>query len=171
MSVENMRFCGIDPSTKTGLVVLDMNGEVVLAEEIKADTTHDPARMIEIMKIIQYHLNPETDKVIIEGFAFGARGKAVDFQYGLGWIIRAMLYENKFSYVEATPSQVKKFASNKGNAKKDDLVLPIYKKWGFESYSDNIRDALVMAKMAYYMYNPSGLLQYEIDVLKKMKKV
>lgn len=169
MTKEDIRFVGIDPSTKTGFVILDSNGDVIVEEEIKVTATKDPARMISITKEIKGHLKPN-DKVVIEGFAYGAKGRAVDFQYGLGWIIRAMLFIEKFGYSDATPSQVKKFASNRGNAKKEDLVLPLYKKWGYEHHSDNVRDAYIMAKMAYYMYNPEGLLQYEQDVLRKMVK-
>lgn len=164
-----MRFVGIDPSTKTGFVILDSNGEVLVEEEIKATATKDPARMIGITRQIKEYLEPN-DKIIIEGFAYGARGNAVDFQYGLGWLIRAMLFVEKYGYTEATPSQVKKFASNKGNAKKEDLVLPLYKKWGYEHHSDNVRDAYILAKMAYSMYNQTGLQGYEQDVLKKMVK-
>lgn len=168
-NVKNMRFIGIDPSTKTGFVILDSNGEVVVQEEIRATEKKDPARMIEIAREIKSYLQPN-DIVVIEGFAYGAKGKAVDFQYGLGWLIRAMLYTERFSYTDATPSQVKKFASNKGNAKKEDLVLPLFKKWGYEHYSDNVRDAYIMAKMGYSMYNPDGLQKYEQDVLRKMIK-
>ncbi|MFJ3387519.1 MULTISPECIES: hypothetical protein [unclassified Lysinibacillus] len=169
MTKESIRFVGIDPSTKTGFVILDSNGEVVVEEEIRATATKDPARMIGIAKQIKSYLQPN-DKVVIEGFAYGAKGKAVDFQYGLGWLIRAMLFTEKFGYTDATPSQVKKFASNIGNAKKEDLVLPLYKKWGYEHHSDNVRDAYIMARMAYNMYNHAGLQKYEQEVLSKMIK-
>lgn len=164
-----VRYVGIDPSTKTGFVILNSNGEVVEQEEIRSKHTKDPLRMIDITRQIKAQLQPN-DKVIIEGFAYGAKGKAVDFQYGIGWLIRAMLFTEKVAYTDATPSQVKKFASNRGNAKKEDLVLPLYKKWGYEHHSDNVRDAYILAKMAYSMYNQSGLQGYEQDVLKKMVK-
>lgn len=169
MSKENIRFVGIDPSTKTGFVILDSEGEVVLAEEFQSKSSTDPLRMIDITKQIKAELRP-MDRIAIEGFAYGAKGRAVGLQYGLGWLIRAMMYIEKFSYTEVTPSQLKKFASNRGNAKKEDLVLPIYKKWGFEHSSDNVRDAYVLAKMAYSMYNHEGLAKYEQDVLKKIIK-
>ena len=166
---KELRFVGIDPSTKTGFVILDSNGEVIVEEEIRPTATKDPARMIDIVKQIKAYLQPN-DKIVIEGFAYGAKGRAVDFQYGLGWLIRAMLHVEKYGYSDATPSQVKKFASNRGNAKKEDLVLPLYKKWGYEHPSDNVRDAYIMAKMAYSMYNHEGLQLYEQDVLRKMVK-
>ena len=166
---KEVRYVGIDPSTKTGLVILDSNGEVVEQEEIRSKAKQDPERMIDIVRQVKAYLQPN-DKVVIEGFAYGAKGNAVDFQYGLGWLMRAMLYTSKFAYTEATPSQVKKFCSNRGNAKKEDLVLPMYKKWGYEHHSDNVRDAYVMSRMAYSMYNHDGLQGYEQDVLRKMVK-
>ena len=166
---KEVRYVGIDPSTKTGFVILDSKGEVVTQEEIRTKVAKDPARMIDIVKQVKAQLKPN-DKVVIEGFAYGARGNAVDFQYGLGWLMRAMLHTEKIAYTDATPSQVKKFASNRGNAKKEDLVLPLYKKWGYEHHSDNVRDAYVMSRMAYSMYNHDGLQGYEKDVLKKMIK-
>lgn len=169
MSKEDIRFVGIDPSSKTGIVILDSMGEIVLAEEFRSKTSTDPMRMIDITKQIKVELRP-MDRIAIEGFAYGAKGNAVGLQYGLGWLIRAMMYIEKFSYTEVTPSQLKKFASNRGNAKKEDLVLPIYKKWGFENSSDNVRDAFVLARMVYSMYNHEGLVGYEQDVLKKIIK-
>lgn len=167
--IEEIRYVGIDPSSKTGLVIMDSSGEVLVEEEIKAKSTKDPQRMLEILNEVKSYLKPN-DRVIIEGFAYGAKGNAVDFQYGLGWLIRAMLYSNKIKYTEATPSQVKKFCSNRGNAKKEDLVLPLYKKWNYEHRSDNVRDAYIMAKMVYSMFNQQGLQGYEQDVLRKMVK-
>lgn len=167
--IEEIRYVGIDPSSKTGLVIMDSSGEVLVEEEIKAKSTKDPQRMLEILNEVKSYLKPN-DRVIIEGFAYGAKGNAVDFQYGLGWLIRAMLYSNKIKYTEATPSQVKKFCSNRGNAKKEDLVLPLYKKWNYEHRSDNVRDAYILARMGYSMYNHQGLQGYEQDVLRKMVK-
>lgn len=166
---EDIRFVGIDPSSKTGFVILDHNGEVLVEEEIKATATKDPARMVGIERQVKAHLQPN-DKIVIEGFAFGAKGSAVDFQYGLGWLLRAMMFKDKLAYTVATPSQVKKFACNVGNAKKEALVLPLYKKWGYEHPSDNCRDAYIMARMAYSMYNQDGLQKYEQEVLRKMVK-
>src|SRR5690625_7758907 len=70
------------------------------------------------------------DKVCIEGFSYGSRGRGVSTQYGIGWIIRALLVKGNINYKEVTPGQLKKFATGKGNTSKDNMILPIYKKWG-----------------------------------------
>src|SRR5690606_34846410 len=131
----------------------------------------DPLRFMKLAKRLRKHLNPATDRVLIEGFSFGSKGKSVSIMYGVGWCFRMMLENEEFKWQEVPPTSVKKFASNKGNAKKEELVLPVYKKWGFESDVNDIVDAYIMARMAWSMYNPEGLLEYEKEVLKKIKKV
>lgn len=147
--LENVRYLGIDPSTKMGFVIINSSNEVIHNEEIEIKNTLDPERMYKLWMKIKEHLNKDTDKVFIEGFSFQSKGKGTDFQYGLGWILRLMLYLEGIEYKEIPPTVVKKFASGKGNSSKEAMILPIYKKWGFESDSDNIRDAFVLAKIGY----------------------
>lgn len=169
---QSVRYVGVDPSLSgTGLVILDEDGQVVEAVSLKAGKEDDPLRFMEVTKRIRKHLNPATDKVLIEGFSLGSRGAGVSKMFGIGWTIRIMLTEEVFQWQEVPPTSLKKFASNKGNAKKEDLVLPVYKKWGFETVSNDILDAYVLSKMAWSMYNPENLLTYEEEVLKKIKKV
>lgn len=172
MSGKECRYVGIDPSLSgTGLVILGEQGNVIEATSLKAGKEDDPLRFMKIAKRIKNHLNSYTDRVVIEGFSLHSRGAGVSSMYGIGWIIRNMLEESHFKWTEAPPTSVKKFGSGKGNAKKEDLVLPVYKKWGFEGASNDITDAFIMAKMAWSMYNQDNLLEYEKEVLKKIKRV
>ncbi len=167
-----MRFVGIDPSTKTGLVVID-DGLVVTAKEIQTKVKSDPERFIDIAVQIRKHIL-ETDIICIEGFSYGSKGAGVSTQYGIGWLIRSELVKNGYSYYEVSPSAVKKFATGKGNVKKDAMVLPVFKHWGFEHDSDNVRDAYVLAQIAkakseYDYFAPSvDLTKYQIEVIKKI---
>jgi crossover junction endodeoxyribonuclease RuvC len=163
-----MRYVGIDPSTKTGLVILNEYGKAVVQEEIKPKSNKDPQRFIEIAREIMKHLIRRDEPICIEGFSYGSKGKGVSTQYGLGWVIRAELINNGFNYIEVPPTSVKKFATGKGNTKKDEMVLPIYKRWGFEHTSDNVRDAFVLAQMAKSMYDSSNLTEYQKEALKKV---
>lgn len=163
-----MRFVGIDPSTKTGIVILDKQGELINAEEITAEGT-DPGRMVDIIEQIRSHLDPG-DVIAIEGFSHGSKGSAVDVQYGIGWGIRMDLYQSGTNYTEVAPTSLKKFASGKGTTSKDNLAVPIYKHWGFEHGSDNVRDAYVLAQIARsihaaYRGNYDGLTTYQSDTV------
>lgn len=169
---QSVRYVGIDPSLSgLGLVILDENANVIEMMSLKAGKEDDPERFMKLAKRVRKHLNPATDKVLIEGFSFGSKGAGVSKMYGLGWTFRIRLVEEMFKWQEVAPTALKKFASNKGNAKKEDLVLPVYKKWGFESSSNDIIDAYILARMAWSMYNTDGLLEYEKEVLRKIKKV
>jgi crossover junction endodeoxyribonuclease RuvC len=167
-----MRYVGIDPSTKTGFVILQHGGEVEIAKEITSKVEKDPQRFMDLAVQIKKHLL-ETDVICIEGFSYGSKGAGVSVQYGIGWIIREELVRNGFTYHDVPPSSVKKFATGKGNAKKDAMVLPIYKKWGFEHKSDNVRDAFVLAQIANEFENTNpelGLTEYQKEVMKNLKE-
>src|SRR5699024_9229979 len=105
----------------------------------------------------------------VEGFSYGSRGRGVSFQFGLGHALRIELYKNNFNYLIVTPSQVKKYATGKGNTSKDNMILPIFKKWGFEHDSDNVRDAFVLAKIAEGIRAGVGLTNYQKDVIKAVE--
>jgi len=141
-----VRFVGIDPSTKTGLVILDRDGRLLDSMEITAKGT-DPGRMVDIIDTVMDELDPG-DVVAIEGFAYGAKGNAVSTQYGIGWGLRMALFNHNLRYDDVAPSALKKYAGAKGNAKKDELAVHIFKRWGFEHTSDNVRDAFVLAHIA-----------------------
>lgn len=158
-----MRFVGIDPSTKTGLCILNADGEILDALEVTGEGK-DPDRMIDIVNKSSLQLEM-SDVVAIEGFAYGAKGTAVSLQYGIGWGLRMELCRNHIPYREISPSALKKFASGKGNTKKDELSVEIYKRWGFEHKSDNVRDAYVLAQIARALHKPVKLTAFQQDVI------
>lgn len=168
------RYVGIDPSTKTGLSIMyNKNSEFYnghtegLVEEITSDKEKDIERFEDITLQILHQLEMD-DVICIEGFSYGSKGQGVSFQYGLGWIIRYMLHNEGFKVIEVPPTSLKKFVTGKGNVKKENMVLPIYKHWGFENDSDNIRDAYVLSKMAEAIHETVELTKYQLDVLKKI---
>ena len=55
-----MRFIGIDPSTKTGFVALDENGQVLRAKELTGIGDKDPYRMITLIDEVMAHMQRAT---------------------------------------------------------------------------------------------------------------
>lgn len=161
-----MRYVGIDPSTKTGFVAIDSAGYVLKAKELTGIGSQDPKRMITLIDEIIAHIKKD-DFIVIEGFGFATQ-QGIQLG-GIGWGIRMALARRGIKYTEASPSQVKKFATGKGNAAKDAMAVPIYKKWGFEHSSDNVRDAFVLARIArelnFQHYNGLGLTDYQKEVI------
>ena len=164
-----MRFVGLDLSTKTGLVILDESGNVLTEKEITSKIKKDPQRMIDLTEQVLSHLEKD-DVIAIEGFSYGSRGKGIAFQFGYGYSVQIALYTNDFNYLIVTPSQVKKFATGKGNASKDNMILPIYKKWGYEHESDNVRDAFILAQIARATKTSTKLTKYQKEIIDALKK-
>lgn len=161
-----MRFVGIDPSTKTGIVILDENGVVIRELELTLENgMYSSTAELQAYgrDIAQYAAT--ADVTCIEGFSFGSKGKGVSTQYGVGFAIRFALQDMDISFLEPTPSQVKKFATGNGNMSKDNMVLPIFKKWKYEHKSDNVRDAFVLAQIARSIRMGTFSHKYQSDVI------
>jgi len=163
-----VRYVGIDLSTETGFIILDDQGELINEEEITSEN-EDPQRMIDIVGQITNQIE-KNDKIAIEGFSYGSRGRGVSFQFGIGYALRIELHKRNYDYIIVSPGQLKKYATGKGNTSKDNMVLPIYKKWNYSHDSDNVRDAYVLAQIAKSLNNKEGLFNYQKDVIKELKK-
>lgn len=58
-----------------------------------------------------------------------------------------LLYKNIYP-MQVPPMTLKKFASGKGNSKKQEMLLQMYKRWGIEFSDDNAADAYALARLA-----------------------
>lgn len=163
-----MRFIGLDPSTKTGFVALDESGQVLKAKELTG-IGQDPMRMITLIDEVVKHIKKD-DIIIIENFAYMAQGQYVIQLGGIGWGIRMALIRRGHQYIEVAPGQLKKFATGKGNTKKENMILPLYEKWGFEHSSDNVRDAYVLAQIGRALKYKKVNYKYEKEVVETILK-
>lgn len=157
-----MRFVGIDPSTKTGVVILDDQGRLLDGYEIEHKKLKDPARMFNVIQDTVEQLE-QGDVIAIEGFGFASQSGFL--LGGIGWGMRCEMYARGLDYIEVAPTQLKKYASGKGNTKKDELAVHIYKHWNFESKSDNVRDAFVLAQIARSIRMGTFSHKYQSDVI------
>ena len=109
-------------------------------------------RLSDIRTHILQELN-DAEAVLIEDYAFCARGAAV-FQLGeLGGMIRLLMADlNKPLYI-VNVGHVKKWATGAGNAKKPDMMMAAErsKLFGAVSTNDNIIDSLWMANIGYHL--------------------
>ena len=49
------------------------------------------------------------------------------------------------AFVEIPPNVLKKYLTGKGNANKEAMMLSVYKRFGFEAYTNNVGDAFALA--------------------------
>lgn len=82
----------------------------------------------------------------------------------LSGVIRLRIFQHffdneKLQYpLRIPPMTLKKFAAGKGNAKKQEMLLQIYKRWGVEFNDDNAADAYALGRLAVgYAMNDTEL--------------
>lgn len=163
------RYVGIDPSTKTGLVILDEDGELWEAREIEEGLNGrapDPQHMSRLVNAVLRFVEPN-DQVTVEGFGFASQSGFL--LGGIGWGIRMGLYGKGINYFEPAPSAVKKFTGAGGNAGKEAVAVEVYKRWGFQHKSNNVTDAFVLAQIALALHEPVRLTAAQQEVIKKLK--
>jgi crossover junction endodeoxyribonuclease RuvC len=173
------RFCGIDPSTKTGFVAMYENGDVVRHKDLTGIGSVDPMRITTLINEIMDHLNPG-DVVCIESPAMGAQGQGVGFMWGLAYGIRMALYRRGIQYYDVAPTALKQFvdASRKrlgADGKKLDskaaVAQGVYEHYGYTHPSNNVIDAYVLAQIAYAINQPEDVREidctpYQLSVIK-----
>ncbi len=160
-----MKIAGIDVSlTGTGVAVL--NGSLC-TERIESKQT-GPARLIEIRDRVR-EIVAGADLVAIEGYAFAMANQA--HQMGeLGGVLRVMLFEMGLKVLEVAPSQVKKFATGKGSAKKEEMAVAIYKRWGREFRTNDEADAFVLAMIGRaYLIGMTDVTAFQVEVIGELR--
>ncbi len=144
-------FVGIDHSfTGTGVVLLDKDGEILEQKLIKSNSKQTiEERLIDLRDQLSFiPVIVNLKRVCIEGPSYGSNGQFILQMGALHFLIRILLFEHNVDYKIVTPGALKKFVTGKGNAKKNLMLLKIFKKWGIEFDDDNLGDAFSLARMA-----------------------
>lgn len=162
-----MRIIGIDASlTGTGVAVLEDGS---LRTETIESKKKGSERLIDIRSRV-CRISLGADLVAIEGYAFAKPNQA--HQIGeLGGVLRVMLTELGIKWIEVAPSQVKKFATGKGNAKKEEIAVAIYKRWGREFPTNDEADAFVLAVIGQAMADCyfDNLTAFQREVIEELR--
>lgn len=145
---------GIDPSfSSTGIVVLTNAGDSpIVATTIKAGLPNQ--KFFKRMKILLDKLAEivllypvEETLVIMEGSAFASEFNA--FKLGkLSGVIEYWLGSQNLDYGLVAPSTVKKVATGKGVASKEQVMAGVESRWGFKHKSNDVCDAYTLAQIA-----------------------
>lgn len=140
---------GIDPSFRACGISDGTRHFVVKTEPKDSDVTQAEGIIRRCKEIIaglsswinQHHPN-ETIALYIEAPAF-AQASQASHLYELGWLMRELYLWLKnetigdvIKIVEVSTTAVRKWATGKGNTKKDDMKLAVFKKFGVEFDAD-----------------------------------
>lgn len=123
-----MKILAIDQSyTSSGIVILD-DGVMTYCERFVTDKEKDVfERAWELTEQLRaIALNCKPDLIAMEGLAFAKNGNATRDLAGLQHtIMTVMRFVDGWPVVIISPNTVKKTATGKGNAKKDEMVLQL----------------------------------------------
>lgn len=148
-----MKFIiGIDQSiTSTGVCIIGKDFDygpkfVRITSEKNSTDPMDPYVRVKsicnaLADIIDFH---SCEDVAIEGLAYSASGDATRLLAGLQFCIMSMLIDKGCSVIIVPPTELKKFASGKGNANKDVMV---------DSLPDDIKMELLSIKKSDGRYD------------------
>ena len=152
-----MKILGIDQSlTNTGIYFWSEKKEAF--HSIKPKKLRDEARLKFIYDQVEAYLREyEPDLVVIEGYSFGSRGRAI-FQLGeLGGMLKMLLYNRQTPFRVIPPTTHKKALTGRGNANKAE-VMDYLENMGLKVADDNQADAysLVHAVRSQEISLPNG---------------
>jgi len=144
---------GIDPSL-THTAICHHHGMTVSHGSIKskpADHIHDIARLDWLGEQLEIKLNQcsgehEERLAIIEGYAFGAKCSR-EALGELGGQYRLVLYRLGWKIIIVPPTSLKMFVCGKGNAPKEQVMMQVFKRWGYEAPDNNAADAYALMRL------------------------
>lgn len=129
-------------------------------------------RLVDIRQFLFDHFdyvseNHSIEKIAMEGTVLASHSALVLGE--LSALVKLTIYdyfddEVRFP-VLVPPMTLKKYAAGKGNAKKQEMLLQMYKRWGIEFNDDNAADSYALARLA------AGIFQDKIEeaVVEQMK--
>lgn len=147
-----MIIAGLDISTHLGVAVY-VEGVIVHREVLwfppdkgaKANHPHRFARYEKYAAAIEDLLTQwAVSHVFVEGYGY-ANAHTLAVLVELGAMIRQVLHESPARWEEVPPNVLKKFITGRGNAKKDEIMLAVYKRFGIECSSNDEADAIGLA--------------------------
>ncbi len=114
--------------------------------------------------------SPNTNLLVaIEGYSFGSVNQLP--QVGeLGGVVKLMLYRNKIPHIIIPPTKLKKYATSKGNTKKDQMPFICGKKWGVHFLTNDELDAYILARIAASLWYPKYIShEYEREIVEELR--
>lgn len=99
------------------------------------------------------------DVLLLEGYSFASRGRAVVSLGELGGVLRLALHEAGRLVVEAPPAVRCRYATGKGNAPKEAVLAAAIRRLGYTGHSHDEADALWLLALVLDRYNLPGRVE------------
>lgn len=112
-----------------------------------------------------------TEFIVFEGFSFGSNDPGTQERIGLAFLLRHWCWKQQIPFLCVAPTQVKKFATGRGNAEKSLIMREVFRRWNVEARNDNEADAVTLLQIGRCL---AGEIQPETvpqrEVLEALRK-
>lgn len=161
-------FVGLDPSYNGfGIIVLEETGDIIEQKLLTTDSKLEAEdRIIELEKEFKFVANVHNlHMVYVEAPSYSSQGQFILQMGALHYYLRIFFRKHNTPYKVIAPGALKKYVTGSGNAKKELMLLNVYKRWNVEFSDNNLADAFSLARMALdeYMKTPEYLEKKIID--------
>lgn len=152
--IKNSCIIGLDLSlTGTGVIILK-EGKLDCEQLIKSKPTSDKSYLAETRRLMKIRDQiaeivdaKKPTLAVIEGMAFSIRSTTALTQLsGINYMVREMLIKKDVPFIIVAPTSLKKFITGSGAAKKDVILLEIFKRYGISFSDDNLGDAFILSR-------------------------
>lgn len=109
--------------------------------------------------------------ILLEDYAYSARGQAAISLGEFGGVLRLALYEWDVPFSVIPPTQAKKFVTGKGVAQKSVILKEVYKRWNLDVDDDNIADAAGLMHLGMMLFGKEeAQTAFQIEVINDVSK-
>lgn len=164
-----MRIAGLDVSTKRiGYAAPDGRLFSISARAGAEDPSRRLYELIRDFETILYRYPPRPELVVVEGYSLASPGRLALIRLGeIGGVVRLRLFEREIPYVEVPPSSLKRFATGRGDATKEQMIRRAIDQGAhLHGENDDEADAFHLRRMgraAHALESP--LVDHEIDAV------
>ena len=154
-------IAGVDPSVRcTGYCAPDQSTHRITPT---AGPDQPGRRLDEIERMLAVTIKrhpPKPDLVVIEGYSIGSHRSTLLTLGEAGGVMRAALFRLGCDVMEVPPASLKRFATGRGNATKQQMIQAAIDQGVRGSCDDNEADAYHLARMGRIAH---GLEQHQHD--------
>jgi crossover junction endodeoxyribonuclease RuvC len=146
---------GLDLSTATGLACVTSAKKVRHSEQIQFKKLTGETRINSIAARILAQVEEQSPElVVIEDYAVGRFAGAAIVSISIGSVVRFLFWQNDIPFMVVSPTSLKRFVTGAGNAKKENMILEVYKRYGHTSATNDEADAIGLAMMGQAVLRP-----------------
>lgn len=169
-----MRVLGLDISTKIGWAFRSSDNDDLTFDTIKSTQTGYARIQTLVTRLWSVLIHADPDLVVIEGYAFGAKGNSLSKLIEVGAVVRWELTTAEMGatqWIDVAPSTVKKFWTGKGNASKEDMLFAAWDRFE-DRMTDDEADATALAEFGLALggHGLEGLSKERLSAVTQWQK-